>query len=204
MEDLDVGCAMTGNPASRLEAAFGAVYEQRMQGLPFVNVALTVEAVDFRPWNGHWLGVLITPWFMNLVLLPNDQAAWPALRVGEKCVQRFPAGVFEFIAGREDTLGEYLTCSLFSPMFEFADHETARLTAAAARAALFDATNLEQTDIPIQPRAAESEEGKSEDGKSDDGLARPLEVLQENLNAAISRREFLRGGFLPINRGAEG
>jgi [NiFe] hydrogenase assembly HybE family chaperone len=114
-------------------------------------------------------------------------------------VQRFPAGVFEFIAGREDTLGEYLTCSLFSPMFEFADHETARLTAAAARAALFDATNLEQTDVPIQPRAVESEEVKS-----DDDLARPLEVLQENLNAAISRREFLRGGFLPINRGTEG
>ena len=79
---MDVWCAMTGNPASRLEAAFGAVYEQRMQGLPFINAALAVEAVDFRPWNGHWLGVLITPWFMNLVLLPNDQAAWPALRVG--------------------------------------------------------------------------------------------------------------------------
>jgi [NiFe] hydrogenase assembly HybE family chaperone len=196
---MDVWCAMTVNPASRLEATFGAVYEQRMQGLPFINAALVVEAVDFRPWNGHWLGVLITPWFMNLVLLPNDDAAWPALRVGEKCVQTFPAGVFEFIAGWEDTLGEYLTCSLFSPMFEFADHETAHLTAAAARAALFDATNLEQTDIPIHPRAVQPEELESEDGG-----ARPLEVLQENLNAAISRREFLRGGFLPINRGAEG
>ena len=199
MEDLDVGCAMTGNPASRLEAAFGAVYEQRMQGLPFVNAALAVEAVGFRPWNGHWLGVLITPWFMNLVLLPDDDAAWPALRAGEKCGQSFPAGVFEFIAGREGTLGEYLACSLFSPMFEFADHETAHLVAAAAREALFDATNLEQTDISIHPRAGEPEEVKTEDG-----VARPLAVLQENLNAAISRREFLRGGLLPINRGAEG
>jgi len=191
---------MTENPASVLASAFRAVYEERMQGLPFINPALSVEAVDVQPWNGHWLGVLITPWFMNLMLLPDDDAAWPALRPGEKCEKSFPAGVFEFIAGHEDTLGEYLACSLFSPMFEFADHETARLTAAAARAALFDATNLEQTDIALYPRAPEREE----EVIPDDGAPGPLEVLQENLSAPISRREFLQGGFLPVDRGSGG
>jgi [NiFe] hydrogenase assembly HybE family chaperone len=191
---------MTENPASVLEDAFRAVYEERMQGLPFINPALSVEAIDVSPWNGHWLGVLITPWFMNLMLLPDDDAAWPALRPGEKCEQSFPAGVFEFIAGREDTLGEYLACSLFSPMFEFADHETARLTAAAARAALFDATNLEQTDIPLHPRAPVPEA----DVLPEDGAAGPLEMMPENLSVPISRREFLQGGFLPVDRGTGG
>ena len=191
---------MTENPASVLEDAFRVVYEERMQGLPFINPALSVEAIDVQPWNGHWLGVLITPWFMNLMLLPDDDAAWPVLRPGEKCEQRFPAGVFEFIAGHEDTLGEYLACSLFSPMFEFADHETARLTAAAARAALFDATNLEQTDIALYPPAPEREEQV----QPEDGAAGPLAVLQENLSAPISRREFLQGGFLPVDRGSGG
>jgi [NiFe] hydrogenase assembly HybE family chaperone len=191
---------MTENPASVLEDAFRAVHEKRMQGLPFINPALSVEAVDVQPWNGHWLGVLITPWFMNLMLLPDDDAAWPALRPGEKCEQSFPAGVFEFIAGREDTLGEYLACSLFSPMFEFADHETARLTAAAARAALFDPTNLEQTDIPLHPRAPEPEA----DVLPEDGAAGPLEMMPENLSVPISRREFLQGGFLPADRGTGG
>ena len=60
---------MTENPASVLEGAFRAVYEERMQGLPFINPALSVEAVEVGPWNGHWLGVLITPWFMYLMLL---------------------------------------------------------------------------------------------------------------------------------------
>ncbi|HEX5862888.1 MAG TPA: [NiFe]-hydrogenase assembly chaperone HybE [Casimicrobiaceae bacterium] len=191
---------MTENPASVLEDAFRAVYEERMQGLPFINPALSVEAIDVQPWNGHWLGVLITPWFMNLMLLPDSDAAWPALRPGEKCEQIFPAGIFEFIAGREDTLGEYLACSLFSPMFDFADHETARLTAAAARAALFDATNLEQTDIALYPRVPEGEE----EVIPDDGAPGPIEVLQENLSAPISRREFLQGGFLPVDRGSGG
>ena len=191
---------MTENPASVLEDAFRAVYEERMQGLPFINPALSVEAIDVSPWNGHWLGVLITPWFMNLMLLPDDDAAWPALRPGEKCEQSFPAGIFEFIAGHEPTLGEYLACSLFSPMFEFADHETARLTAAAARAALFDPTNLEQTDIPLHPRAPEPEA----DVLPEDSSAGMLEVLQENLSAPISRREFLQGGFLPVDRGSGG
>jgi hypothetical protein len=85
-------------------------------------------------------------------------------------------------------------------MFDFADHETARLTAAAARAALFDATNLEQTDIALYPRAPEHEE----EVIPDDGAPGPLEVLQENLGAPISRREFLQGGFLPVDRGSGG
>ena len=191
---------MTENPASVLEDAFRAVCEKRMQGLPFINSALSVEAVDVEPWNGYWLGVLITPWFMNLMLLPDDDAAWPVLRPGEKCEQSFPAGVFEFIAGREDTLGEYLACSLFSPMFEFADQETARLTAAAAHAALFDATNLEQTDIPLHPRAPEPEA----DRLPGDGADGPLELIQENPSAPISRREFLQGGLVPVDRDTRG
>src|SRR5213592_1933800 len=163
---------MTENPGARLEAAFRAIYEKRMQGLPFNNPALSVEAVDVLRWNGYWLGVLITPWFMNLMLLPDDKAIWRALRPGEKSAQIFPAGVFEFIAGREDTFGEYLACSLFSPMFEFADHETARLTASAARTALFDATNHEQTGVALHSRAPECEE----EVNAEDDAAGPLEV----------------------------
>jgi [NiFe] hydrogenase assembly HybE family chaperone len=195
---------MTENPSAVVEAAFRAVYVERMQNLPFVNPVLSVEAVDVLPWNGHWLGVVITPWFMNLILLPESTEAWPALHPGEKYEQVFPAGIFEFIAGREPTLGEYLACSLFSPMFEFADHEAARLTASAARAALFDVTNLEQTDIALHPRAPEHERDDEDEAKPEDGAHGPLEVLKDNLSAPISRREFLQGGFLPVDHGSGG
>jgi [NiFe] hydrogenase assembly HybE family chaperone len=138
----------TEDPAARLEAAFRAIAAGRMRGLPFVNPSLAVEAVGFAPWDAHWLGCLVTPWFMNLVLLPREAAAWHSVPAGDKVAYRFPAGVYEFIAGREEAIGEYQVCSLFSPMLEFADHESARLTAQAALGALFDAANDDATHAP--------------------------------------------------------
>jgi [NiFe] hydrogenase assembly HybE family chaperone len=117
-----------------------------MAGLPFVNEALRVEMVGLRRWRGLWLGVLVTPWFMNLLLLPGDEvgdggevpARWPAVRTGEYAHFDFPAGAMSFLAGREGEVAEYLSCSLFSPMFEFAGHDEARQTAEACLVALFD------------------------------------------------------------------
>jgi [NiFe] hydrogenase assembly HybE family chaperone len=49
----------------------------------------------------------------------------------------FPAGRFEFIHAFEDELGPYRMCSLFSPVLEFADQESAEATAQAVLAELF-------------------------------------------------------------------
>lgn len=134
----ETGDAERPSPQRALEAAFGRVWREHMQGLPMVNPALTVEAVGFEPWQAHWLGVLVTPWFMNLVLMPRLHAQWPRVRERESRHFVFPAGVFEFIGAHDAELGDYMACSLFSPMFEFADPEAARATALAALQALFD------------------------------------------------------------------
>jgi [NiFe] hydrogenase assembly HybE family chaperone len=126
------------SPAGALEAAFRAILQRQMKDVPLLNPALAVEAVGFRAWDGHWLGILITPWFMNLMLLPRLPAAWKRIAVGASRHYRFPAGVFEFIGGHDATLGDYQACSLFSPMFEFANQQGARDTAVAALAAMFD------------------------------------------------------------------
>ena len=116
--------------------------------MPMLNPALAVEAVAFRPWKDHWLGILITPWFMNLMLLPHDAAAWRPIATGESRHYAFPAGVFEFIGGRDEVLGDYQACSLFSPMFDFANPKGAHDTAVAALAALFDAGSRETSGVP--------------------------------------------------------
>jgi [NiFe] hydrogenase assembly HybE family chaperone len=129
-----------------VQAAFERVRRERMAGLPFVNEALRVEVVGLRRWRGLWLGVLVTPWFMNLLLLPGDfaadddgpAAAWPRLATGEYASFAFPAGVMSFLGGREGEAGEYLSCSLFSPMFEFAEQAAARQMAEACLLALLD------------------------------------------------------------------
>jgi [NiFe] hydrogenase assembly HybE family chaperone len=124
-----------------------------MQDMPMVNPALSVEAVGFRPWADHWLGVLVTPWFMNLWLMPRVLAKWQPIGERETRHYVFPAGVFEFIGGRDPALGDYQACSLFSPMFEFSDPANARDTAVAALAALFDRASREAGEAAVDAQA---------------------------------------------------
>ena len=132
--------------ATRLEAVFSHIHETRMQGLPIVNSALSVKAVGFQPWGDDWLGILVTPWFMNLMILPGEgdlPEAWSRPAIGDTVVQALPAGRFDFIMGEEAALGRFLICSLFSPVFEFGDQETAVMTAEAA-----------MTEVMTQPEGA--------------------------------------------------
>jgi [NiFe] hydrogenase assembly HybE family chaperone len=149
---------------ARVQSTFERVRRERMAGLPFLNEALQVELVGLRRWRGLWLGVLVTPWFMNLMLLPGDgaaegdevPAAWPTVRTGEYAPFAFPAAALSFLAGNEGEVGDYLSCSLFSPVFEFADHDTARRTAEACLAALFDAATAAQPPVDAEPAAPQS------------------------------------------------
>jgi [NiFe] hydrogenase assembly HybE family chaperone len=170
------GLRLLPDPCACLESAFSAIYAERMGGLAFVNPAIRVEAVAFAPWKGYWLGVMLTPWSMNLLLAPRDPAAWRPLPQGEKLQFSFPAGNFDFVSAHSDALGEYLVCSLFSPLLEFADHETAREAALVARAALLDAANAES---PQEPTGNLS--------------PRPLAELQARLDTPLSRRDLLHG-----------
>lgn len=126
------------DPSPDLVALFANIARTRMADVPICNPALEVEAVGFRRTaEDHWAGLMITPWAINLLVLPGQEAGWPALAAGSKHDWRFPSGDYEFIVAQEDSLGTYHLCSLFSPALEFASHEAARLTALATAHALF-------------------------------------------------------------------
>lgn len=171
--------ALLPDPSERIAATYRNVLDQRMQGLPFVNPALAVEAVAFGPWEGRWLGVVVTPWSINLALAPYDPSAWQRVEKGGKRSYRFPAGNYEFIGATDEDLGELQLCSLFSPVLEFADHETARLVATLAREALFDTDNAEDDHSP--PPAPKSQGPGS------------LAELERKLDQPMTRRELFRG-----------
>jgi len=141
-------------PAAALQARFEDILRTQMHDVPLVNAALRVQAVGFRPWSEHWLGVLVTPWFMNLLLLPRVRERWPVIAERESRHYVFPAGVFEFIGCRDAVLGDFQACSLFSPMFDFATPAGAHDTAVAALAALFDAGQRAGPNIPADLAAA--------------------------------------------------
>ena len=128
-----------------LERVFVGIQHTRMQGLDeLLNPLLQVEAVGFRYWQGWRVGVLITPWFMNLMILP-DSRPLPARGEGETAyVLELPEGAIAFLFGHERELGDYLMCSLFSPVKEFADQQTARIAAQEVLKLLF-------TDQPAEP-----------------------------------------------------
>lgn len=135
-----------------LVADFTEILNGRMRDLPMVNRALHVQAVDFRPWEGGFLGVLVAPWFMNLVFLPP--ADRPAKTPTEKEVIAFPSGDYEFLHNARELTGPYLACSLFSPMAEFTSQLQAVEVARAVMAELFKPENRAETNRAAEIRAA--------------------------------------------------
>ena len=120
----------------RLAGAYREIGDRAMRDLPIFNGALSVEAVGFRKIGGRIVGVLVTPWFMNVVMSADGGAAQPSAVPGSSLRFRFPAGDIDLTVSEVASAGRIASCSLFSPMFEFEDMTCARTTAEAALAAL--------------------------------------------------------------------
>lgn len=125
----------------RVESVFQRIAQSRMRDFPLSNPALRVELVGLRAWGDVRVGVLITPWAMNLLLLPGDASGDDGQRLrvlvtGEAQEWTFPSGDYPFYGLQEDGLGIVQMCSLFSPPAEFATHDDAVLTAQALLLAL--------------------------------------------------------------------
>lgn len=180
-----------------LHRVFTRIHQERMQGVPMLNPAMQVQCVGFRTWQSHCLGVLITPWFMNLVLLPCEGGEWQELRIGDKVTRVFPSGSYEFIVGEEEGLGRYLSCSLFSPVFEFDSQEAAVATAEAVMRELMDEQNRETLSMrekEIERIWRGDEKPESQPPTDEELLDTPS--LKEKLETSISRRDLLRGRIL--------
>ncbi|HEX7436737.1 MAG TPA: [NiFe]-hydrogenase assembly chaperone HybE [Caldimonas sp.] len=186
MTDADPPPADRPSPAGALQDRFRAILQRQMQDMPMLNPVLSVEALGLRPWSDHWLGILITPWFMNLLLMPRVAAKWHPIAERESRHYVFPAGVFEFIGARDPVLGDYQACSLFSPMFEFADQQGAHDTALAALDALFDGANREPGEVPARRT-----------GLGDTTVV-PAPAMAERV---LSKRDFLFGLPPRVDRG---
>ncbi len=118
---------------AELVARFEAIGREVMRELPIYNPALEVEAIGFRPWaegrrpfGEGWLGVLVTPWFMNAILLPERPEPIDWSRVGRSVEVALPAGPRTMMIGADEAIGAYLMLSLHSPMDQFKHQPQAR------------------------------------------------------------------------------
>ena len=153
-----------------LVAAFRTIEHQRMRGLPMCNAELQVEAVGFRAHKGRLCGVLITPWFMNLVLMPAEGEEWSELITGSKINYRFPDGEYEFTLCDLEGIHVHLSTPLFSTVQDFPDQDSARKVAEEVLELLFAGSNPTACADPV--------------------LA---ELERRSSSQPVSRRKLLRG-----------
>lgn len=133
-----------------LEAVFRRIQATRMEGVPLLHPDLHVQAIGFaqEPQAPLAMGVLVTPWFMNLVRFPLGGA--PDASLGGQV--EWGAHRLSFIAAFEAEFGVFAICSLASPMFEYVDQDAAVATACEVLAQLRNPQVSAQTPDPQRRR----------------------------------------------------
>lgn len=118
-------------PPSRvlhLQQRFTHIADNEMADLPLNRHNIMVEALHFSRWQDGFLGILVTPWTMNLTYLPTVfQTQTQA--IGTKQNYQFGDNHLEFITAYDDELGQYHVCSLESPIVSFSTQSEAQLIA---------------------------------------------------------------------------
>ncbi len=113
----------------QLVRRFREIGESSMRDLPIYNTELSVEAVGFELTGDQWQGVLITPWFMNFMMLTDQSGEVDWQLMGRKTEFSLPCGNWHLICGGDEIIGPYYFLSLHSPMFDFKTQELARIEA---------------------------------------------------------------------------
>ena len=95
------------DPTDFLAAHYEHIWQTRMCDLPFVNAELAVEVIGFTRQQGDWLGVVVTPWFINLFLVAGGGDLWGDIPAGERRYINLPCGALQFPADNDPDIGPY-------------------------------------------------------------------------------------------------
>ncbi|EMX8369052.1 hydrogenase-2 assembly chaperone [Yersinia enterocolitica] len=147
----DVIAGHEQNPAALLEQVFGQVAADEMRGLPFYRDHIPLRACGFQLFEQQWIGALLTPWMLSLVVLPGPQQSWQRRAVGERLMLALPCGTIGFTVSEIAGCGQYLSRSLMSPLDTSLSAERAlQLAEQSARMAF--SLPVMDADAPANPR----------------------------------------------------
>ena len=141
---------VTEDRITKLVQRFTHIGDTGMRDLPIYNHNLEVEAVGFQLTDKGWLGVLITPWFINVILLPEQKVA-ASVPLGEKVTHELPSGEHVFTVGEDDEVGGYDFITLASPTLKFKSQQLAHDAAKKALTKLLTPVDEYQEQVPEQP-----------------------------------------------------
>ncbi|HEY4469052.1 MAG TPA: hydrogenase-2 assembly chaperone [Klebsiella sp.] len=138
------------SPAVQLEEAFKAIAAGDIHQLPFYQPQIPVRACGFQLFECQWIGSLLTPWMLSLLVLPGPDQVWQPRAVGEKLALILPCGNVRFTVGQITGCGQYLASSLMSPLDKHLSAEQAvALAEHTARMAL--SLPVADSSIPSNP-----------------------------------------------------
>ncbi|MDF2403180.1 hydrogenase-2 assembly chaperone [Aeromonas sp. 5HA1] len=103
------------NPAPLLVAQYERIAREEMQGLPFYHATMPIVA-ECVLFEGQWLGCVLTPWMLIVVVLPGPDQLWPVRSSSDRLALQLPCGNLTFMVGELPESGQLLSCSLMSPL----------------------------------------------------------------------------------------
>lgn len=159
---------------------------RNMRDLPIYNHELEVEAVGFTLYGDNLVGVLITPWFMNFMVLPSDKVDMDLSIVGRKAEMPLPSGIWSLTAGGDRLVGAYRALSLHSPVLDFKTQELARIEAQRRGRALMTMPPTDEAAAPNSPSESVDESRRAflRGRSSGDRAAEAEKDLQEHRSPA--------------------
>jgi [NiFe] hydrogenase assembly HybE family chaperone len=139
--DSPVACCAVGihaeDPAPLLERHFQLLWQSAGSGFTPVNPQLQVEATRFIRFAGDWVGVVVTPWFFRLFLLPGGGSLWGDIPAGQRRYLELPGGVLPFTAEELADVGPCQWTPLIEPITAIAGMGLARQSGLDALRAAF-------------------------------------------------------------------
>ncbi len=183
--------------SSTLETVFTRIHREQMQDIPILNPAIRIQAVGFQLINGRVVGIIITPWLMNVVMLPRDDEDWSQFELGKKQAHKFPSKIYKFMVNDIDGIGVCQTHSLHSPMRAFASHEQALAAANKFLAELMVEREPNEDDLVDEELLGKIMRGEVEPETNFADFPADHNAAENNQSSTekLSRRDLLRGKF---------
>jgi [NiFe] hydrogenase assembly HybE family chaperone len=191
--------------AEAIAQAFEYILNENMRDVPILNHRLQVQTLGFQRLDNRLIGIVITPWLMNLIMLPNKEDDWDILELGKKKPITILGRSYKFMVNEIEGIGKCKTHALYSPMHEFNSQNHAIKTAMDFLNDLMTErkpTVEELVDEDLLGQIMRGEEVKVDLEQfaiiESQAIAEsePAPTLKEKLSQPISRRDLLRGKLL--------
>lgn len=177
------------NVATQIEECFNRIHIENMQGIKILNNELDVEAIEFQKFEDRIIGMILTPWMINLVMLPNEEDDWDGRTLGERSKFQFPQQELVMMINEIEGFGYCKTFSLHSPVNDFPNQESARIAAAMfLRDLLDESKKIEKTYSEEQIQRYLDKEDMIHQEELKKQFSEPIEIKKE-----VNRRDLLRG-----------